>query len=799
MEVEQKRIILTNEVPNDQGGIIRNNTIDWSRFLSNPIMLYHHGKDPILLDTPIGHWEDLQFDGISWSAIPVFSNIPEAKKFKTLYEEGNLKASSIGGICIKKQSGYGQEAKNDKGFWESEYFLTYEASLTPIGSNATALQLNSPYLYTPEEILNEAEILTFNSKIKMPEKKEGEVQEVVETETKVKSKVEPKVEAKQTPEIKAEEEFPPVKHVILESDPSFLTELKSTIINGVKSIFATNPMHKEPDGDEPVKTTDKLPEGKQPSGATEKVETKMESDEAEMATKKAKEDSEKETEMAAKIEACNNSSEVEKLEAEYSGELPKVIKDAIAAKKEKYKTKLNSNTMPEIKTKEELAAEGLKLAEKTAKIVMGGTNVPSFSELRNKVDGLNIINRVTMSGGKTFNPEDHRTLLHSVLNDPRLRAIAEKVSFSDKSGNRSIPKQSLAQLASRFDSQQLDFMNFATGKLQNYTELDSTDNLLASPDLIAVEWLSIFLLALFPSAEWKSEIPVFSAQSTSKNKGLIFANIAADPLVYQGTRPSTPANYEYTDTAVSLTLSSFYLQPMLWQPLLMAMLRYDQQATGWAQAMLKFNTTIDNYLIYTLASLIPAANIVKTKGTENFTIAASTDPDSFLLNTAYTGTLAKPVLSDILVMDQIFKKQNYPEGTKFVVVNDPTMDRYITGDPETKSLLTRFVNSEGNELVSYKNGKLRTRSKVALVNPAASYAVVDSTGVVPATCISAGLALVPDQAGIGLANLDVFMIQDPTSYGYKMSADIRAGATLMRANGNGALLYTYGPSTGQPV
>ena len=161
------------------------------------------------------------------------------------------------------------------------------------------------------------------------------------------------------------------------------------------------------------------------------------------------------------------------------------------------------------------------------------------------------------------------------------------------------------------------------------------------------------------------------------------------------------------------------------------------------------------------------------------------------MNSAFTGSLAKPTLNDLLVIDQVFKKQNFAEGTKFVVVQDPTMDSYITGDPETKSLLTRFVNSEGDELVGYKDAKLRVRSQVALYNPATG-GVVDPTGVVPAGAVSAGLAFIPDQVGLGLANLDVFMIQVPASYGYEMSADIRAGASLMRKNGNGTALYTYG-------
>jgi hypothetical protein len=756
------RIILTNESPNDKGGIIRNNSIDWTRFTANPVMLYHHGRDPEVRDVPIGHWADLMFDGVNYSAIPVFSETCPSW-IVTLYSEGNLKAASIGGVCIKKTTGKtitnrdGERVPELKltsdGYWESEYFLTYEASITAIGSNAKALQMNSAYLYQAEEVLNEAELLTFNSNY-MSKKNENDnkTTEVEETEltakpTEVIINEEPKADQPVT-----------VETVILESEQLKIVNAMSGMfektMNTIKDLFAAAP-HKEPDGDEPIKVTD-LPERELPSEV-----------QAEAA-------------IAEKVEVC-------KTESELAAELPLVIKEII---NNDSPIKL-SEQMPELKTKEELASEGLQLADKTI-VKVGNAAVPSYTEMRSTEEGRKVINRVGDAGGKANNIEDHRVVLQSILNDPKYKEIVKVLTFSDGSANRTIPKAKLTDLAARFESGNVDVMNFGKGKLMNYTELDSTDNLLASPDLIAVEWLNIFLYKLFPSAAWKSEIPVFAAQSTGKNKGLIYANITADPTIYQGSRPVNPANYEYTDDAVSLTLSSFYMQPLVWQPLVMQMLRYDQQSTGWAQAMAKFNAAIDNYLIYTLASQINAVatpTVVKTKS-GSFAIVTG-DIDSFVLNPAFTGSLAKPTLTDLLILEQVFKKQNYVDGTKFVVVQDPTMDRYITGSEDAKSLLTRFVNSEGDELVGYKNAKLRTRSQVALYNPATS-GVIDPSGAVPAAAVSCGLAFVPDQVGIGMSNLDVFMIQDPTVYGYKMSADIRAGASIMRKNAYGTALYTYG-------
>jgi hypothetical protein len=162
------------------------------------------------------------------------------------------------------------------------------------------------------------------------------------------------------------------------------------------------------------------------------------------------------------------------------------------------------------------------------------------------------------------------------------------------------------------------------------------------------------------------------------------------------------------------------------------------------------------------------------------------------LNTGFTGNLGKPRLENLLVVDQLFKKQNFPDGTKFVVIQDPTMDRYITADKDTQSLLTRFVNSQGDELISYKHAMLRNRSKVGLWNTATSAVVNPSSVLAPTTTVGACLCLIPDQAALALANLNVFMIQDPTAYGYRMSANVRMGAGLIRHNGAGSAILTYG-------
>jgi hypothetical protein len=175
-----------------------------------------------------------------------------------------------------------------------------------------------------------------------------------------------------------------------------------------------------------------------------------------------------------------------------------------------------------------------------------------------------------------------------------------------------------------------------------------------------------------------------------------------------------------------------------------------------------------------------------------FNISGANDPNAFYWNPAFTGNLRTPVLNDIITVEQIYNKQNFDlETERPYLVIDPTMEALISKDPDTKTLLTRWINADGADLLKFKHTVLNQRSRVAIYDPATSQ-VKDPNGVIPATAVSAGIGFVPSQVGIGLGMLDVFMIQDPTNYGYKMSADIRIGIVPLRADFSGTTLYTYG-------
>ena len=73
----QKRVVFTNETPNSQGTIVRNSTIDFSRYKINPVILADHDWK----DLPLGHMTDIQLESNgNYTGIPVFHGLTEKSK-----------------------------------------------------------------------------------------------------------------------------------------------------------------------------------------------------------------------------------------------------------------------------------------------------------------------------------------------------------------------------------------------------------------------------------------------------------------------------------------------------------------------------------------------------------------------------------------------------------------------------------------------------------------------------------------------------------------------------------------------
>lgn len=829
-----KRIIFSTGTPNDQGGVIPNNVIDFSRFNLNPVVLSEHKWG----ESPIGLWTEIKNDGNAWSGIPVFHGLTDkSKEIKALYDGGWLRAASIGGEAIWKQNNAGQYLLDANGNRICEKFYLYEISIVTLPSNGDAVQEGpislSAKVYEASEIdqINNS-ITTLTSKFY----NNNNMEQVKPTEE---NKPAPTQAAAQPQDTAAKPVEGEGRITLGANDlPGFMEKIIKGVVSGFNAITGktTNATDAPKPQNTPIeeKAEKEIEPQPGPTGLAAKAEKAKKAAEkareaAEKAGKKAEEAKKKaEAENATDADkdaykACMDDFKAAIKKAEEAEEAYKKMsaddeeEEEDKAKNAAKEKSTNSASKPTMKTIEELKAEQTKLAAPPTEAaahnakVLREANGKTFSQLASdKGEGRAILNRVITSDAGQKNLADYAIVLNSIINDSKYAAVREKmrIHMNVQEGQLGALRQmttnrggySLENLSAQLSAGHIEMMG-PDRTMRPLTRLNSSDDALASPALTAIEWLPLAIFKLFPSTSWKNEIPIFAASVTGQNLGIIWANIAADPTIYKGTQPVGPSDYTYDDTAVALKLTPYWLQPMRWTPLTMHYLRYDQMGTGWAQAFAKMGATIDNDLIYTLASTVPAGSIVQSTGLSGyqtqagtFNISGSTDPNSFILNPAFTGNLNRPVLNDVIVMEQIYNKQNFnleESGERVVLVQDPTMSRFLSQDPETKSLLTRWINADNVDLLKFKHTILHERSQVALYDPATGQ-IKDPSGVVPATAVSAGLSFIPSQVGIGLGMLDVFMVQDPSAYGYKMSADIRMGIAPLRKNYNGTGVYTYG-------
>lgn len=845
-----KRIVFSTATPNDQGGVIPNNVIDFSRFKKNPVMLKQHNWNA----DPIGMWKDVRLEGGKWTGEPVFHGLTEeSQKTRDQYDKGFIRAASIGGEAIWKLNAAGQYELDKDGNRICEKFYLYEISIVTLPSNEDAVTEDAVELAA--KIYDAAELETvknsittlsskFNFNTMIPSKEEFKKLSSEEKAAKIKE-MKALIADAEAPE----SEKTAAKEILsaASNDNGLPKWLKEIISLGGRISFGsekeTNEAPAPKDTPESKQQKDKEitePQPK-PTGLKAKADkAKKEMDAAKEAAEKAvdkvkecKEAAEKEDASEEDMKAYEKAKEeakaaVEAAEAaaaayEKASKKDDEDEDEDDEEKEKAKSKnaakekTTNSAKPQMKSMETIKSE-LKLASEPshkAKVI-GLGKVKTFSQLSTSKDenDKRLMGRVMAKDGGTKEIADYAVVLNSIMADSKYAALVEKTrimmnvteaSLGSFQKNPNIRAGlTLQHLAADLNNGTIDMMG-RDNVIRKVTTLSSTDNALASPALNTIEWLSLAIFKLFPNSSWKNEIPLFAAEITGKNTGVIWANIAADPTIYKGSQPVGPSSYTYSDTAVSLALTPYWLQPMLWTPLTMHQLRYDQMGTGWAQAFAKWNAVIDDNLIYTLASTVPAGSIVSTSGLSGyqtnplkFNISGPTDPNALYYNPAFTGSLVAPVLNDIITVEQIYNRQNFElSGERSTLVIDPTMDALFAKDPETKSLLTRWINQDGGEFTKFKNTILPQRSRVAIYDPATGQ-VKDPNSAIPSTAVSAALGFIPSQVGMGLGMLDVFMIQDPTSYGYKMSADIRIGIAPLRADYSGTSLLTYSSANNAP-
>jgi hypothetical protein len=868
-----KRIVFSTSTPNDQGFIIPNDVLDFTRFQKNPVLLRQHSWEEL----PLGLMTDIRYDAGEWTGVPVFHRMTElSRTYDDLWQSGFLTACSIGGFKELKTTGSMTRDKDgnkvpeiwtDKnGLGVATLFEVYEISMVTIPSNMDAVQketflkanadLNAK-CYDEISVKGlEKEITTLSAKIQTMEN-EKEVaaklaaseDEKVKNEAAAKLAADEKEKAELAAKAKADDLPSPIKEAVAAEDKkkSGLGATIASMFKDALDALSGTSMQEDrpaPNGKLEAPAPKNLPETDHSAEAKAKIYAPLPEKVGKMSAKeqaiqKLESAKEKATELqtealAAKEKASLSSATQEekdefaakKAAADEAFELCAKMESDVAEmddtdemKAEKKKEKLAANLAANkvrIKTMDELKADQVKLAaapNNTNRVVFTGGTPKSMAQLKADPQGQKLIARVT-NKVEDLEPAELAVYMSANRNDPKFKAVFDRTriilgatdqNFKEyRKNNRSNPGDTVDAIISRLQSGRVNWLT-KDGSVKEATTLNATDNFLASPDLYAMEFLDLAIFKLFPTTSWKNDIPMFGADSTEGNTGLIWANIAANPAIYMGTKPVNPTNYSVDDDAVALNLTSFWMQPMLWTPLQMAQLRYNQMDTQWAQAFAVLGTYIDDFLLYTLASAVPHSSIVYSSGivpsatggfspVQQFTLNGNADnPNSFYYNTLFQGNLNYPTLNDIITLEQIYNKQNYElDNESPVVVMDSTTDSLIAQTTQSQSLLTRWSNDNGKEQLGFKHTKFNQRSRVVAFDPTTAQ-VKSPFGVIPSTTTSANLGFIPSQVGIGIGNLDVFMIQDPSAYGYKMSADVRMGITPLRKNANGLSMLAYGP------
>jgi hypothetical protein len=780
--MEAREILVTNGTANNKGFKLPTNVINWDRFNKHPVMLSEHQWN----SEPLGLWK-LRFDGDDVFGTPIFNEITEdSKTKKALYEAGNL-CASIGGFVkfktVKDKFGNIDVYYDEDGYMVAERFEAYEISLVAIPSNADAVKL-SAFIYEEEKRANiDKQFITLNTKTN----KQMDTPSLTPTNQQTDERV---------------------------SVSAFKTILEALGFNKIKPEDKPTSVVAKPEDD-----TQNKPTGL--SAKIEKAKKKMESakDKADKAKdafdnlKKniTEESTEEEKKTLEEAEASYN--ECSKMYDEaakvYNALVEDEDEDNMSANKP---VKLSAalyplSNLPKTDPKPK-KVDKATLNTTPVNIKVNETRFKTITQLAasNDVQDKAIIDKFQNGLGAKKEDNEYKAIMMGMASDPKFCAVANAFRLhtlnagvdmqavtSKHYKNQPVPEQRGGQdiigLLSAVDN----------GSFRVGLDSTPTTTFLANPSTYAIDFLSLAFFTLYPKGDWKSDIPTFNPTMTTGNLGLVWANIIASPLVYVGTQPTNPANYNVDDDAVAMTMLPYFLQPIIWYNYKTGVQPYDVQGMQWANALNKFWSSIDSNLLTTFLEQVSSTSLIYSSGQTNTTsglLQTQISPNSnnsWIYNPAYNGTINNLVLNDVFSIEQLFRKQNYRlDQEKVQIVVDPTGLKMLKTDPNVQTLLNKFSTKAGETNFSdldLNTTIVKERSQVGLLSNTGT--VIDPLGSVPSTAVGANLAFIASQLGIGFGMFDVFVQQDPTNYGLRLSCDARMGASLMRKTGNGAAILSY--------
>lgn len=331
---------------------------------------------------------------------------------------------------------------------------------------------------------------------------------------------------------------------------------------------------------------------------------------------------------------------------------------------------------------------------------------------------------------------------------------------------------------------------------------DNTYDSLSTPDLVAVQWLSMYYRMLFPINTFADRIPRISSDSA----GTIHPEINMKPNVYFDTLvPKNKAEeYLYDDNAIAIPTYAFSLNAIAWQPGDDNLLRYDKRGIGMSEALRVVANAQHNYIIQVLANSVKEGTFVPMTGANSFASAGM-----FPANAAAAGNLKEFTVADLLslrmkfiqanfnldierpeiVMDAIYANQLQSNDAFVNALNLPTekigpMQMMAYGMNITQRSICGIYDTATNKVVDPKlYGIPLTAHKIP-----SSY----TPPTLAATTYGCIIGFLPSQFLIGVGRTNVFVKQEPTLWAWEMSMDTRMGAGAARKDGVG--IYGVAPA-----
>lgn len=707
------RQVLSDESLNDRGFRVMNDSIKWDRYLKNPVLVEQH----MSWKAPIGRLEDIKLESDKWTGIIVFASTKEGQKYKQLYDEGYIRAVSLGGNAVIVEDEFGRK--------KTKSFDVFEISLVTIPSNANAVyykELNAKLGHIPVEYKlysENKELITLSSNF----------EELMQMEEK---------EKQQEVELQAKNEEP--QKASIESPKEEVKEVEigeHTVLSALKKLIGLKSEKKKLEDDEEEEEKD--------------IEDDEEEDKKEVEENKAKDKKEK--------------LESEDLEKKYPISVP-----------ERLSANPDANIFTENINKPKIMTEYQNL----------------HSYLSSK-EGQHKMGMMALGSDLKYAHEHKPIPVHDLLDSYKELASILK---NDRDFINSFGQVNLCfeGTSPKTTPQLLDTI-LAAG--------DNTYDFLATPDLVAVQWLAMYYRMLFPINTFADRIPRISSDSA----GTIHPEINMTPKVYFDTLvpKEKVSEYLYDDDPIAIPTYAFSLNAIAWQPGDDNLLRYDKRGIGMAEALRVVSNAQHNYIIQQLAEAVKEGTFIPMTGT-----ATVNSADMFPANPAAAGNIKDFTVADLLSLRMKFIQANFnldierPE----VVMDAIYANQLQSNDTFVNALNLPTENIGPMQMMAY--GMNITQRSICGVYDTTTRKVVDpqlygeplaeghmiDSGYTPVTlnakaygCV---IGFLPSQFLIGVGRTNVFVKQEPTLWAWEMSMDTRMGAGAARKDGVG--IYGVAPA-----